>query len=95
MNEDRFMDVMLFQWAVMKHIMNPSWPPAIVRERHKPRAPHPVIIVVSPDPDPDAERCTPLDPLTPIWTPAQSLGNNPFIKLGTNTSLLLSHNSYL
>ena len=59
----------------MKHIMNPSSPRANVRERHKPRAPHPVIIVV-PSPDPDSERCTRLDPLTPIWTPSQSLGND-------------------
>lgn len=61
----------------MKHIMNPSSPRASVRERHKPRAPHPVIIVVlSPDPDSEAERCTRLDPLTPIWTQSQSLGND-------------------
>lgn len=57
-------------------------------------SPYPVITVVNPDPD--VKRCIPPDPLTPIWTPSQSLGNNATWQSvhKTNTHLLLSHNSY-
>ena len=65
--ENQFMDVISF----------PTCPRPRVREPHKPRAPHPLIIVVSPEPGPDGARCTAHDPLTPIWTRAQGLGNNP------------------
>ena len=77
--------------------MVPCSPPAIVWERHKPLHLTPslplsfLILMLS--------TAFPPNPLTPIWTPSQSLGNNPtwldpFIKLRTNTRLLLSHNSY-